>query len=133
MTTPGQRPQDPYLYTEEKPHVEGERWGASVLNDPEHLTDQARRLRDAALTGSVVSERLAWGTHEVEEPLRLYTIIPTDRLRHQGEDGQPGEFDGWYIAKEFHGGDHPILLLAPERVLQRDVPPTVDEIIQERQ
>jgi len=120
--------QNTYAYDEKHPYKIGERWGASVLNDSEHLTEQAQRLKAAADAGHVTVEPLAWGAYEVEPPLRAFTVILTDRLHHTDEDGRPGEFEGWFVGEEYHGGTHPLLLLAPERVLPHDTTQTVDEI-----
>lgn len=116
MTSGESKFQGSYRYTPERPYVEGERWDASVLNDLEHLTEQAQRLHAADDRGGITIEDLPWG-YDVEESLRGYTVIPRWSIGHKEADNKPGEFDGWYMGEEYHGGEHPILLFSPDRVM----------------
>jgi len=100
------------------PLMPSARHGLSVLNTGE-LSEAAARAWRAARAGQLEAEDVSPRDYQVAEDLRGWTVLPVARIIHKHGDGQSGEFDGWYLGEEYHGGPHPILLLPPAMVSRK--------------
>lgn len=94
-----------------------ERHGLSILN-AEEMSDVAKRFTQADDQGQISLEPVPMLDYEVEDRLKGFTIMPLYKVSHIRGD-QKGEFDGMYIAEEFHGGTHPMLLLPSDKVTKK--------------
>lgn len=94
-----------------------ERHGLPVLNAAK-MTPQAKRFEEAFNSDQLSVVPVLTSEYEVDQKLRGYTVLPTHKVTHRPGD-KPGEFDGSYLAEEYHGLVHPILLVPSDKVTKK--------------
>jgi len=110
------------------PFVEGERFGAPLINHPwgdaRELLPTAQRFVDLLASGQVTTKPISPDEEKnpyiIEDDLVAQGVGTTliARLAHRTVDGEPGEFDGCFVAGEA-SHERPLYLLTPERVVPK--------------